>query len=149
MQDKPEVKKIQTRLNIAKPVMRTKGNIIKIDLKEAVMLRFVERWSFQQIANRFNVSRNAVSKRLSNFTRMVKDMDSVDLYEEHKAKFLSGVEMKLLESIANRKKIKAADLAKLATTFKEVSNANRLARGQSTENVAISLEERLKQLEKI
>ena len=118
-------------------------NPSKIDLSEALEMRFQHGSSLKEIGDRFGVSEQRVSQKLNKFINMLKDPDVVKGYDVHKKHLLSAVEFTLLEKLTDEKKLEQANLGNVAYTFKQISDANRLERGKSTSNIALTLEQRL------
>ncbi len=119
----------------------------RIDLGEALRLRFSEHWTFEQIANKYGVTRAAVEKRLRKYTKLIKDSEMVEAYDKNKQTLLSEAEFSFITSILGGNKIESANLTALVNALKTIYDMNRLEKGKSTANIAISLEERLDMLE--
>ena len=56
---------------------------------------------------------------------------------------MNGVELKMLENLADDGRLKKASVNNLAYAFQNLHNARRLESGQSTANVGINIESRL------
>lgn len=123
-------------------------NQTKVNITEALELRFRKHWSLKDLAEKYGVSTQRVSQQLTRFINMLKDPEVIEGYDAHKEQLLSSAEFRLLENVVNDKKLKQANLGNIAYAFKQISDANRLERGKSTSNVALSLEQRISILDK-
>lgn len=109
----------------------------KIDVEKALKMRLKNGLTFQEIADHFGVSRQAIHQRLSRFIDILGDADTIKAYEEHKPSLLSAVENKLLQQLIDGDKLEKASLNNAAYAFNTIYQCNRLERGKSTENVSI------------
>jgi predicted DNA-binding protein YlxM (UPF0122 family) len=110
----------------------------KIDIEEALKLRIKHSLSFEEIGKRFDCSAQAVQQRLSKFLAILKDPDELEAYEQNKSSILSSIEIELLQKMLDPETLQKASLNNAAYTFQQVFNANRLTKGESTENISIA-----------
>jgi predicted DNA-binding protein YlxM (UPF0122 family) len=104
----------------------------KVDIAQALKLRFKNRLTFQEIANHFGVTRQAVNYALRKYVNVLNR--DIGAYKDIKADLLSAVEMEMLQNMLDSDKIKGASLNNIAYAFQQVFNANRLESGQSLSN---------------
>jgi len=142
MSDKPT--KNKRPLVVRKPRNDAK---VKLNLAEALELRFEKKWTLKAIGEKYGVSETYVSKRIRKLLNLVKDPEIVEGYDAHKKHILSAAELAIIEKILENEKLDSANLSNLAYAFKQITDANRLERGKSTSNVALSLEERISMLD--
>lgn len=107
----------------------------KIDTAKAFEMRYVRGLKIEEIAKYFGCSSSAVTQKLGRFKGILCEKDEIDTYEEKKSQLLSSVELKLLMKLACPGAIKKATLNNAAYAFTQIHTANRLTKGQSTENV--------------
>lgn len=135
-------------LTVPRPKKLQKSKIDKhIDVGEALKLRFNEHWTFEQIGKKYGVTRAAVEHRLRSYTKLIKDSEMTSAYDDNRQKLLNEAEFNFITSILTGDKTQNATLTALVSALKTVYDMNRLEKGKSTSNVAISLEERLDMLE--
>lgn len=106
-----------------------------VDLSQALTLRIKHKLPYGAIAAQMGVTKQAIHQRLKRFLPLLTDTASTDEYECYKGQLLSSVELALVEQLVDKDKIKEASLNNVAYAFQQVSNAGRLARGESTENI--------------
>lgn len=128
---KPYIRKPETELT---KTPSTEPN--RIDVTKAFELRFKNKLSFQQIADIFQVSKQAVKERIDKFTKFIPDIDELETYRINKADILEAVQLKHVEALHDPERIKKASLNNVAFAFKEVNNAIRLERDEPTQNIA-------------
>lgn len=109
----------------------------KIDLHEALVMRFKNNMSFAKIGEHFGVSRNAVSMALKKLVTQIGDPRLNEAFAAKKVEALSAAERILYQALIDPKKIEDASLNNVAFTFKVVNEANRLEKGLATSNVDV------------
>ena len=90
--------------------------------------------SAAEVARMYGVNNQAIYLKLK---RHGIDIKGLKCWKERKADVLSHLQMQIAEAIDN-KKIQNTSLRDLATSFNIMHNAERLERGQSTQNVGLS-----------
>ena len=109
----------------------------KVDISEALKLRFENRLTYQQIADKFGVSKQTIHQRLSRFTRLIENAEDVQAYEIHKAKLLTAAEMTMVSACLDPDVIAKASLNNRGYVARQIFEMNRLEQGKSTENVSV------------
>lgn len=127
-------KALQTELNspLNKPINR-------IDIAEALKLRYKNNHTFQEIADHFGVTKGAVHKALASFINILKSPEDLEAYRKQKSDLLDSVELELMSQMVDKDKIKAASLNNVAYAMQNVFNMNRLEKDLSTANIATAL----------
>ena len=113
------------------------GKPYKIDLAEAVRLRLVRGFSYQEIADKFNCSKSAVYDRISRLLKVLDDPEAHSSYVKNKTAILESVERVLIGDLVDPDRRKRASLNNVAYAFQQIYNAGRLEAGKSTENVDV------------
>ena len=109
----------------------------KIDLTEAFKLRYRHGLSYQQIGDRFGVTKQAVQQRLSTISRLLPDPSQVELYRKQKSEMLDALEYKVYENMLDPDKLKDASFNNLAYGFQNICTQNRLEKGLATDRLDI------------
>lgn len=121
----------------------------RIDLPEAIKLRYKHNMSYQQIADRFNVTKQAVHQRLSQITELLPNSEVIEAYRANKSLILEGLEQVLVSKMLDPDKLKDASLNNIGYTFQQVATQNRLEKGLATERIdCFSVTASLSELEK-
>lgn len=109
----------------------------RIDLTEAFKLRYKHGLSYQQIADRFGVSKQSVHQRLTSISELLPDRDEIETYRQLKTEMLDALEYKVYRKMLDDDKLKDASFNNLAYGFQNICTQNRLEKGQSTANIDI------------
>lgn len=109
----------------------------KINLSEAIQLRYKHLLSFSDIAKQFKCSPQAVQQALEPYEEMFSNPEAVKAYTDNRVPFLDAAERLLLVDVMSPSKRQKASLNNAAYAFSAIFNARRLESGQSTENIAI------------
>ncbi len=104
----------------------------KIDLAEAIKLRYKNKLSYEAIGQVFGCSAQSVHEKLQTFMKNLDDPDTIRMFEDIKPEILSSVERKLIEKILDVDKLEKANLNNVAYAFTQINMANRLSRSQPT-----------------
>jgi predicted DNA-binding protein (UPF0251 family) len=104
----------------------------KIDLSEAIKLRYKNKLTYEAIGKQFHCSAQAVHELIQGFLKGIDDPGIIQSFEDIKPEILSSVERKLIENILDSDKLKKANLNNVAYAFTQIHQANRLQRGQAT-----------------
>ena len=107
----------------------------KINLVEALQLRFVNKLTYKQIGEKYGVSAQAVEQRISRFKEKFGDSEEVQQYTSNRDGILTVVEREILSRIVDPSKLEKATINNLAYAFQQVFNARRLEEGKSTANL--------------
>ena len=105
-----------------------------IDVNKALKLH-LKGVTHADIAVLQGVSRQAISKRLSQFTRISSDPVGASAYREAEGELLDGARLKLLASLVNKADDKKASVNNLAYALRQTFDMTRLIRGESTSNL--------------
>ena len=111
----------------------------RIDLTEAFKLRYKHGLSYQQIADRFGVTKQAVHQRLTNISQLLPNHEEIETYRQSKAQMLDALEYKVYNEMLDPEKLKAASFNNLAYGFQNISTQNRLEKGLMTEKIDITV----------
>jgi predicted DNA-binding protein YlxM (UPF0122 family) len=104
----------------------------KIDIIEAFKLKFQHHLTYAEIAERFGVKAPSVHASLKRFMHILHNPEESATYEQNRTQILTAVEFRLVNQLANKKKIKAASLNNIAYAVSQVNNMIRLEKGQAT-----------------
>ena len=115
----------------------------KVDLAKALKLRFKKGWTFQMIADHFQVKKQTIHNLLYKYSKMLATPAELEGYDNSRADILNGVEWKLIEKLLDTDKLKKASLNNVAYAFQAITTARRLESGKSTANVAVNVEQAL------
>ena len=105
-----------------------------IDVNKALKLH-LKGVTHADIAVLQGVTRQAISKRLSQFTRISSDPVGASAYREAEGELLDGARLKLLASLVNKADDKKASVNNLAYALRQTFDMTRLIRGESTSNL--------------
>ncbi len=108
----------------------------KIDIGQLVKFRFENNLTFEEIGKKFGVSRQAAEQAFSRHFSVIRSRNDAESYEKYKPVTLSAVEAELLVALIDKGKLEKASVNNVAYAFGVVSNNNKLARNQSTENIS-------------
>jgi hypothetical protein len=86
-----------------------------------------------EIAESVNCSRAAVSQTMQRYGIKPNRLES---FKKHRADILAGMQIKVIKHLNNEETLKSASTNNLAYTLSQLSNMERLERGQSTANIA-------------
>ena len=118
------------------------NQVKKFDVQEAVKLRFINKLTFQEIADKFGVSPQAVFKRIRGLIEIINDPQLNQAYADNRAELLTGAERVLLSAVVDREKIKSASLNNAAYALRQVHDMRRLEQDLSTANIAQNIKAR-------
>ena len=108
----------------------------KVDLSEALTLRLVNKLTYQQIADRYNVSKQAIQQRLSTFIATIDDPELNRAYKDNIVNILQAGERVLFTDLLDPAKRASASLNNTAYAYDKVAMHRRLEQGLSTANVS-------------
>lgn len=126
-------KKVQRLDNPEHPAIDQK--LDKVNLLEALQLRYINKLTYQQIADKFGVTKQAIEQRLSAFKDKFGDSQEIQLYDTNRNSLLTLAEKDLLTTMLDPSKLEKATINNLAYAFQQVFNARRLEEGKSTANL--------------
>jgi predicted DNA-binding protein YlxM (UPF0122 family) len=107
----------------------------KVNLLEALQLRYINKLTYQQIADKYGVTKQAIEQRLSAFKDKFGDSQEIQLYDTNRGSLLTLAEKDLLTNMLDPSKLSKATINNLAYAFQQVFNARRLEEGKSTANL--------------
>jgi hypothetical protein len=102
-----------------------------VDLSQAIDLRVNHKLTYEKIGKIQGKSKQAIHRLL----KPILPNDLTPVYKTNEADILTHTRMKLIQSI-DKGKLKSASINNLAYAYSQFHNAERLIRGQSTQNVA-------------
>lgn len=103
----------------------------KIDAGKAFELRSRGN-TLTEIARIMGTSRQAVQQRLKQFSQVLENPESIQVYNQNIDNILSAAQLELLGRSLDKGKIKQATTLQLATAYAIYFDKQRLTRGQST-----------------
>lgn len=118
------------------------NQVKKFDVQEAIKLRFINKLTFQEIADKFGVSPQAVFKRIRGLIEIINDPQLNQAYADNRAEMLTGAERVLLSAVVDRDKIKSASLNNAAYALRQVHDMRRLEQDLSTANISQNIKAR-------
>lgn len=107
----------------------------KIDVQEALKLRLINKLTYQQIADIYGCTRQAVQQRLNTLLGYFSGPEEIQSYKDTRPDILTAVESNLLQHILSPDKLEKATINNLAYAFQQVFNARRLEEGKTTANL--------------
>lgn len=113
---------------------------VKVDIKEALILRFQHGLPYQKIADQLKCSKNAIWKALKPLEKLIRDPNQLEAYERARIPILTGVEIQLLQSMVDPEALKGVRANQLAYAFSQIHGARRLEQGLSTGNLSIDID---------
>lgn len=108
----------------------------KIDVAKALTLRLQRKLTFEEIASKFGVSRQAVQQALDKFNKFIESPENTAAYQDNKAQLLDTAQFKILNELLDSEKLEKASINNLAYAYSQLDQSARLERGQSTANIA-------------
>ena len=121
-----------------KQIRKIRENI-KVDVKEAILLRYQHMMPYAKIAKQLNCSTNAVWKTLKPIEKLIRDPNAVEAYDQKRIQVLNGLELFLLEKMVEEDALKGTKTNQLAYAWKQIHDARRLAEGLSDSNVNFNI----------
>lgn len=113
------------------------GSEPTIDFKKVFKWYFFEGVAPGDIAKRQNVTPGAISHALRPYKELLINKDLVKNHEHNRQNKLTIIESLLTQNLINPEKLKDASLNNIAYAFRQVFDAGRLERGQSTANLSL------------
>lgn len=107
------------------------------DITRALKLRMINKLSYQDIANVFGLSKQAIQSRLQSHIELFEDPELTAAYVEHKEKVFAGAESRFLVASLDPEKLANASTLQLVTSAGIMYDKQRLERGLSTENISV------------
>src|SRR5437016_4557842 len=105
--------------------------------EEAFKLRFRKKLSYAEIGQMLGVHPSTVYKRLRRFAALLDDPQAIEAYRDGEPELIDAVKMRILANMADEGRLAKAPPNHLAFAFNALFTANRLARGQSTQNIGL------------
>ena len=113
---------------------------IKVDVKQALILRFQHGLPYQKIADQLECSKNAVWKALKPLEKLIRDPGLIEAYERARVPILTGAEIQLLEQMGDPAALKGVKVNHLAYAFSQINSARRLEAGLNTGNLGVRVQ---------
>ena len=110
-------------------------SVDKINLIEALQLRFINKLTYKQIGDKYGVSAQAIEQRISRFKEKFAESEDVQKYTSNRDGILTIVERELLSRIVDPSKLEKATINNLAYAFQQVFNARRAEEGKTGTNL--------------
>ena len=134
----PELTTNKVDISDNKPDVSPADEPNRIDVNQALKLRFENGLSYNEIAQYMGVSKQAVWERLQPFVRVLRKPGALKTYQDNKANILDATAMQVLMAALDPEKIKQAGVRSLISAWETLNKAYRLETDQSTENIAHS-----------
>lgn len=112
---------------------RLPANIIR----KAYDLRHKHGLSYGAIAKQLSLSKSSVYDAIKRFDDIHASAPLTEVYKEKEAELIDSVRFKILCNLADEDAIKKASYNNLGYVFQNLYNAQRLERGESTQNLAV------------
>ena len=109
----------------------------KINIAEALKLRYENRLTYQEIADRYGVSKQTIHQRLSTFIDKLNDVADKDSFDKIEGRITRSVKWKYYNHLLDDATVKASSANNAAYVIQGVNSVQRLNEGQSTENLSI------------
>jgi hypothetical protein len=103
-------------------------------------MRLKKRMTYREIEKQTGIDHSTIHKKYSDVIALF-DPEKIERYEANKPSVLSGAEKILLQDMLDPDKREKASLNNVAYAYDKVFQANRLERGQSTDNTSIIIKE--------
>ena len=116
-----------------KPVARKS----QVNILEALDLRLKHKHTYQEIANKYNVSKQAIEQALRKFISIIKTPEQLRAYDSKENDILKSIELELLINMVDSDKIKKATQGNLGYVYKNIRTERRLNEGKSTHNLSV------------
>jgi hypothetical protein len=109
----------------------------KVDLSQALKLRYQHGLTYQAIADKFHVSPQAVHEKLKRFNHVLDNKPDIDAFRDLKSDFLHAGQLAILDCLYSLDKAEQKDLmlrqpSAMALWFNSLFNAGRLEDGKAT-----------------
>lgn len=117
--------------------LRASNRPRKIDITEAVKLRFVHLHSYRSIGDHFGVTGTAVREAIKDLIDNIDKPELTAAYKASKVDIFNSAERVLLEHLMDPTKLAKASTNNIAYALQSVYNMNRLESGKSTSNVDV------------
>lgn len=108
-----------------------------INLAKAFNLRFAHGLSYSAISSQLDTPKSTVYEALKPFDKILTHAGVIDVFKSNEPDLLSGVKLRLLSRMADDAAIKDASVNNAAYAYSQLNHAERLARGEATENINI------------
>jgi transcriptional regulator with XRE-family HTH domain len=124
----------------------------KIDVPQALSLRYQHHLSDEQIAKFFNCSKNAVSQRLKDVMKNLPSTEELELFRQAKGDLMDAAFFQVLMAVTDPEKLEKASLNNAAYAVRQLYEMIRLEQGKSTANFSMveyfaRIRERVKEAE--
>lgn len=113
------------------------NSISKFPLDQAIKLRFINGLSIRELAEKYKVSPQAITQKLSRFQALVTNPEEVKTYKDNRADLFAAAQQQILDSLTSlsaeeKKALTLRQPGAMALWFNSLFNNERLDRGQST-----------------
>jgi predicted DNA-binding protein YlxM (UPF0122 family) len=108
-----------------------------VNVSEALKLRLKHNLSYEELGERYGVTKQAVHQALRKFSIIIDRPESIGDFNAVRSDVLTAVEFKLIESLLDQEKHKDASLNNVAYAYQTIFHANRLEKGESTNNISL------------
>jgi hypothetical protein len=109
----------------------------KIDLNQALIMRYQQGLSYEAIAQKFHVTKQAVFNKFNSFKALTQSPDDIKAYQVNKALIFDAAQMQIVNCLVSLTDEQKTDLmlrqpGAMALWFNSFGNHSRLERGLST-----------------
>jgi predicted DNA-binding protein YlxM (UPF0122 family) len=105
----------------------------KINLSEALKFRYQNKLSYQEIADRYGVTKQAVHAKLKKFQDLLMEPDEAEAFRDKEVEIVRNVRFKLLEGMIDPEKIKDASINNLAYAQSQLFRDESVLTGRPTD----------------
>lgn len=113
-----------------------KRTVNRLDLSACLKDRYHHRMTFQAIADKYGVSKQAVQDRLSSFTAQLGDPEELRGFQDVEADIQAAIKRRISSKLLDVDLDKASP-RDLAVSYGVIFDKNRLQTGQSTSNQSV------------
>ena len=135
----------RVRLKTGKLLDKLPAKSCKFDIGQALALRLNNALSYQEIAEKLDVSRQAVHQRLQPFIRALEDPQAIQAFERNEPHLISAAKLRIYTHILDDDTLKKASLNNLAYAYDKLNYVKRLEEDKSTANIAYADTKRMLQ----
>ena len=111
-----------------------------IDFDRAFKMRYHNNHTLQEIATEFGVTRQAVSKRLKRFERMIRDGKEIDIAHRNELTVTRGLRLQVRDAMVDKIDDKKTTAGNLSYIDMNLFNQERLLEGKRTDNFSYHIE---------
>lgn len=122
----------------SKELIKRKANkpASRVDLAQALKLRFTNKLSYREIGRYLGVSGQAVEQSLNNFLAELPTGNELEAFKDNRLDLLNSLQLKAYKQLMKGNKLSDAKALDLAKILGISYDKTRLEEGKSTQNIA-------------